>query len=74
MNLNNARSNVSTNIGFRAALSHSQILQTYGVCFQHREEKGVCFRAGVVYLAAAAAGENTAKNKTAAMPKVNAPR
>lgn len=37
--LNNARSNVNTNIGFRAAFSRSQILYTYGVCFQYGKKK-----------------------------------
>jgi hypothetical protein len=52
LNLNNVRSNVNTNIGFRAAFSHSQILRAYWVRFQYGEEKGVCFRAGVRYAAA----------------------
>ncbi|MCX4355341.1 MAG: hypothetical protein OSJ43_03840 [Oscillospiraceae bacterium] len=37
--LNNARSNVNTNIGFRAAFSHSQILHTYWVRFQYGKKK-----------------------------------
>jgi len=70
LNLNNARSNVNTNIGFRAAFSHSQILQTYGVCFQYGEEKGVCFRAGIRCPPQQQREKMSAKNKTAAKPIV----
>jgi len=45
LNLNNPRTNISTNIGFRSALlSKSDVVALRG-CFQHGENKGACFHA-----------------------------
>lgn len=39
LNLNNVRSNVNDNIGFRAAFSRSQMLQVYGLVSSTEKKK-----------------------------------
>lgn len=74
LNLNNARSNVNTNIGFRAAFSHSQILRTYGVRFQYGKKKE--FASAPVFCTCRSSGgkRNRRKIKTAAKPIVGISR
>ena len=74
LNLNNARSNVNTNIGFRAAFSHSQILRTYGVRFQYGKKKEFASAPMFCTLPQQRRERHRRKIKLAAKPKVGAGR
>ena len=43
VNLNNPRSNVNWNIGFRSALPSQSDVAGLRACFQNRGDKGFCF-------------------------------